>query len=183
MPVEKRFIFVRDVEKWVKEGITEWELPEGARLTAAAADLIKERGIRLIHAGDAEDKPTPRDAGKDRNPQGGTPETPPNRTPAKGIIAVASTGETPSDPIGSVAARSPYFLLFDENGAFLGPVENPHAGAGGGAGRLVAEFMAERGVRTMIAGNFGRNIRTDLEEKGIRFVEASGQSAEAVRRL
>jgi predicted Fe-Mo cluster-binding NifX family protein len=183
MRVEKRFIFVKDVEKWLKQGITEWELPEGARLTAAAADLIKERGIRLKMAVGAGDDFAPRDAGIDRNTPGASPDVQPEGATARGAIAVASSGRTPSDPIGTVAARSPYFLLFDENGAFLGSVENPHAGSGGGTGRLVAEFMAERGVRTMIAGNFGRNIKTDLEEKGIRFIEASGQSDEAVRRL
>ena len=181
--MEKRFIFVRDVEEWVKEGITETELPAGARLTAAAADLIKERGIRLKKTGEAGDKPTPRDGRSDRDTQGGSPDMTPSGTPTKGTVAVASTGQTPSDPIGSVAARSPYFLLFDEKGDFLGSMENPHADSGGGTGRLVADLMAERGVRTLIAGNFGRNIKADLEERGVRFIEATGPCAEAVRRL
>ena len=71
----------------------------------------------------------------------------------------------------------------EEREAFLEAVENPHADAGGGAGNRVAEWMAERGVQTMVAGNFGRNLAADLEKRGIGRVEASGSSEDAVKAL
>ena len=171
--MEKRFIFVRDVEAWIAEGKVEWELPEGTRITDAAADLIKERGIgvRWTKGSGREGAPPA--------PEAGTPAP----APEQGLIAVAAAGKTPSDPVAGVAARSPYFLLFDAGKAFLEAVENPYADAGGGAGNRVGEWMAERGVQTLVAGNFGRNLAADLEKNGIGRVEASGSSEGAVKAL
>jgi predicted Fe-Mo cluster-binding NifX family protein len=170
--MEKRFIFVRDVERWLAEGKDTKELPEGTRITAAAADLIKERGLGIQwRTGPSGEETPPAD------------EEGPHPTGQQGIIAVAAAGKTPSDPVAGVAARSPYFLLFDAEKAFLEAVENPHADSGGGAGNRVAEWMADRGVQTMVAGNFGRNLAADLEKRGIGCVEASGSSEAAVRAL
>jgi bacterioferritin-associated ferredoxin len=41
------FIFARNVQKRIQEGAKEIEIPEGARISAAAADLIKENKIRI----------------------------------------------------------------------------------------------------------------------------------------
>jgi len=41
------FIFVEQVWSLVRSGKTEIEIPEGARISAAAADLIKEKKIRI----------------------------------------------------------------------------------------------------------------------------------------
>ncbi len=169
----KRFIFVRDVEKWLVEGKDTKELPEGTRITAAAADLIKERGIDVRWT---------KGAGREGTPPTVEAETP-VPTAERGLIAVAAAGKTPSDPVAGVAARSPYFLLFDEEKRFLEAVENPHADTGGGAGNRVAEWVAERGVQTMVAGNFGRNLAADLENRGIGHVEASGSGEDAVKAL
>ncbi len=44
------FIFVKDIENALKEGKTEIEFPEGARISSAALDLIKERKIKVKYA-------------------------------------------------------------------------------------------------------------------------------------
>lgn len=176
----RKFIFVKDVEKVLAEGKKEWVLPEGACLTDAAADLVKERGLQLKTVG----PPTgagPSPQGKRRETSDGSQDNLSSVKGTTGIIAVASSGQHPGDPVGSVAARSPYYLLFDSGGTFLSAIQNPYVNTGEGAGRLVAELMAEQGVRTMIAGNFGRNIVTYLEEKGIRNVQFSGKSEEAIQ--
>ena len=41
------FIFAQQVEKILKSGTNEIEIPEGARLSAAAADLIKEQKLHI----------------------------------------------------------------------------------------------------------------------------------------
>jgi bacterioferritin-associated ferredoxin len=41
------FIFVKDIENALKKGRTEIELPEGARVSSAALDLIKERRLKI----------------------------------------------------------------------------------------------------------------------------------------
>jgi predicted Fe-Mo cluster-binding NifX family protein len=60
-------------------------------------------------------------------------------------------------------------------------LENPHRETGGGAGPLVANLMAERGVSTLIAQNFGMNIKASLDEKGVNHFEFSGQIGDAVK--
>ncbi len=180
--MNKRFVFVRDVEAWLAEGKQEWALPEDARLTDAAADLVKERGIRIRRTKRAAvESPAAWGAGRETSEVAAAQPTSP--APAKGLIAVAAAGPNPSDPVGSVATRSPYFLLFEAGGTFLGALENPHADTGGGAGRLAADFVEAQGVQTLVAGNFGRNITADLENKGIRTVKASGSGEEAVKAL
>lgn len=44
------FIFAEDVQKLLRGGKKEIEIPEGARISAAAADLIKENKMRVIAA-------------------------------------------------------------------------------------------------------------------------------------
>ena len=43
------FIFARDIQDAVKEGKREIEIPDGARISAAAFDLIRERQIQITY--------------------------------------------------------------------------------------------------------------------------------------
>ena len=43
------FIFGSDIEKLLKEGKQEIEIPSEARISAAARDLIKENQIKVNH--------------------------------------------------------------------------------------------------------------------------------------
>jgi len=45
------FVFVKDVETALKEGRQEILIPEGAKVSPAALDLIRERGVRVVHQG------------------------------------------------------------------------------------------------------------------------------------
>ena len=97
------------------------------------------------------------------------------------LIAVASPGKTATDVVGSVAARSPFFLLFNEKGELVEVLENPYRESGGGAGPLVAELLAKKGVATMVAGNFGMNIKTSLNEIGLHHLAFQGKAGDAVQ--
>ena len=181
----RRFVFVREVEELVAKGQNEMELPEGTRFSAAAADLIKERGIRITFtsgpASDSEKAPeseeNPNDSkGTDINSVKGTKKQ-------QSLIAVVSAGQAITDPVGNVAARSPYFLIFDGQGKLIEALENPYSKIGGGAGPLVANLMADRGVSSIVAGTFGTNIKASLEEKGVSYLEFSGPVGEAVKTM
>jgi predicted Fe-Mo cluster-binding NifX family protein len=175
----RRFVFVEDVEKLLAEGQTEMKLPEGTRFSPAAADLIKEKGIRVTFtSGQAESstKSQESEENKGRAAESGD-------TPLQSLIAVASSGRTINDPVENVAARSPYFLLFDRQGTLIEFLENPYRDASGGAGPLVADLLARRNVTALVAGNFGVNLRASLEEKAINYIEFSGKVEEAVRDL
>ena len=183
MVMARRFVFVREVEELVAKGQTEMELPEGTRCSPAAADMIREMGIRVTFSGgpapdsgktpDSEEKSDGSEAMDTASGRGAEEQ--------QSLVAVVSSGQAITDPVGDVAARSPFFLIFDEQGELTEVMENPHRETGGGAGPLVAVLMAERGVSTMVAGRFGTNIKASLEEKGVNYLEYSGQVGEAVK--
>lgn len=89
------------------------------------------------------------------------------------IVAVASEGTAPSFPLGAVAARCPYFLLFHETGTSVEARANPHKGAGAGA-------QAARSV--VVAGSLGQKMVGALKAKGIRHLELAASAADAVQR-
>ena len=98
--------------------------------------------------------------------------------PAK--IAVAAEGQAPSSQVSAVAARCPYFLLFDEKGTFVEAVANPHKDAPGGAGSQAVDFLAGKGVTVVIAGAFGPKMVGAMHAAGMRYLEFKGNAADAV---
>jgi len=87
------------------------------------------------------------------------------------IIAVASEGETLKAAVSQTAARCPYFLIVDSKGQLLEAVENPYKDTRGGAGVSAANFLAERNVTVIIAGNIGSKMRDELSAQKIAYFE------------
>jgi len=101
----------------------------------------------------------------------------------KGKIAVAAGGRTPADRIGTVAARSPYFLIFDGTGSLLEVIDNPYKETQKGAGPLAARFLAQKGVTFVVAEEFGKNMIQAMKEKGIQYLQFQGSAEGAVNRI
>jgi predicted Fe-Mo cluster-binding NifX family protein len=100
-----------------------------------------------------------------------------------GKIAVAADGKSSAATVSSVAARSPFFLMFGQDGKFLEAVANPHKDAGRNASGLVTAFLSDNGVSDVIAGAFGDKMKNALKQKGIASFEWKGSSAvDAVKR-
>ena len=99
----------------------------------------------------------------------------------KSPIAVAAEGQAAAAQVSKLAARAPYFLFFDGKGGLVEAVANPHRQAAGGAGPQVVEFLAARGVKTVIAGEFGAKMTAAMQGKDMAFRTASGSAAEAVK--
>lgn len=97
------------------------------------------------------------------------------------VYAVAAEGESPDAQVSAQAARCPWFLLFDAQGNLVEAVANPHQRAAGGAGPQAAEFLASKGVQTVIAGEFGPKMADALKRRGMTFQTSSGTAADAVR--
>ena len=91
--------------------------------------------------------------------------------------AIAAEGKSVDSPVSSRGGRAPFYLIFDD-GELEEVVKNPFAVGGGGAGWSVAYLLAEKGVDVVVAGRFGPNMETALEEKGLKAVEISGVSVE-----
>lgn len=98
-------------------------------------------------------------------------------------IAVASEGRTATATVGSAAARSLYFLIFDGSGKFIEAVSNPHQKARSGASSLVVNFLSQQGVSVFISQAFGDKMAGALKAKGIEHFKYKGSADDAVKRF
>ncbi len=89
-------------------------------------------------------------------------------------IAVASDSKETTGQISTVAARAAYFMVFDQDGSLLETIANPHADAAGGAGPSVANFLADKQIKIVIAGRFGMKMSNALKAANIEYVEKQG---------
>ncbi len=89
-------------------------------------------------------------------------------------IAVASEGKDLDSEISSQGGRAPFYLVFEDK-KLVETMKNPFATGGGGAGFSVAYMLAEKKVGLVVAGKLGGNMVSALNEKGIKFKEASGK--------
>jgi len=95
-------------------------------------------------------------------------------------ISVAAVTKDENSEISSLGARAPFYLIFDEKGEFLETIPNPFARGGGGAGFAVAKMLADKGVKSVIAGAFGPNMAGAIEERGLKYYEVSGNAKKVV---
>lgn len=94
-------------------------------------------------------------------------------------IAVASLGKDEDSEVSDKAARAPYYLIF-EGGKLAESLKNPFAMGGGGAGFAVAKMLADKGVKLVIAGNFGGNMASALEEREVGYRESEGKIKDVI---
>ncbi len=97
-------------------------------------------------------------------------------------IAVASCDKTAKAPVSNKAAKCPYYLMFDNKGEMTEVIDNPYGDASRGAGPSAANFLAQKGVTIVIAGNFGSKMINTLKNKGITHFEFKGRVDEAVKK-
>jgi len=97
------------------------------------------------------------------------------------IIAVAATDKTEKAQVSKEAARPPYYLIFDEHGKLVEVMPNPSCDVFRGAGPKVANFLAEKNVTVVIAGDFGHKMTNALDEEGITYYKGTGMVKKAVQ--
>ncbi len=97
------------------------------------------------------------------------------------IIAVAAIDKTEKAQVSKEAARTPYYLIFDEHGKLTEVIPNPFCDVSRGAGPKVANFLAEKNVSVVIAGGFGHKMTNALDEEGINYYEGTGMVKNAVQ--
>ncbi|MBP1717830.1 MAG: hypothetical protein H6Q43_1268 [Deltaproteobacteria bacterium] len=97
-------------------------------------------------------------------------------------IAVGAEGKTTAAKVSAVAARAPYFLIFDGSGKLLEAVDNPYKDAKGGAGTSIVPFLAQKGATVVVAGEFGKNMIQGMKGKGMRYLEFKGSAEEALKK-
>ena len=98
-------------------------------------------------------------------------------------IAVASNGENLKASVSNKAAKCPYYLIFDSKGNLTEVIDNPYEDASGGAGPSAANFLSQKGVTIVIAGNFGSKMINTLKSNGITHFEFKGSVGDAVKKV
>jgi len=99
------------------------------------------------------------------------------------IIAVASDGEALEAAVSHLAARGAFFLIVDSKGKLLEAVENPYKDTRGGAGVSAANFLAEKNVTIVVAGNFGNKMKDALKSQEITYFEFEGIVEDAIKKV
>jgi len=100
-----------------------------------------------------------------------------------GKIAVASEENAVTAQVSGVAARSPYFLIFDRTGTLLEVADNPYKAATRGAGSSVVPFLDQKGVTFVVAGEFGKKMIQSMTGKGIEYLEFHGSVEAALKKV
>ena len=82
---------------------------------------------------------------------------------------------------GGQPTRTESFFLFDKQGAFVEAVDNPYKDARN-AGIPTLDFLANKGVKVLVAESFGSKIVEVMKDKGIRPVEFKGNARDAIKK-
>lgn len=73
-------------------------------------------------------------------------------------------------PIAFRFARAPYFVIYDTETGSLEFISNPYSMQGRGVGPAVAQMLASKGVKKVIAPSVGPNAQSALSYLGIEIV-------------
>ena len=96
-------------------------------------------------------------------------------------IAICSEGPGLESAVDPRFGRCLYFVLANSDGEKLEDVPNPSTGASGGAGVQTAQFIADKGVDVVLAGNVGPKALAALDASNIKiYTGISGTVADAL---
>ena len=98
-------------------------------------------------------------------------------------IAVAAETGTESSKISDKTGRAPFFLIFDDSGAFIKAIKNPAQYQQGGASSRVTTLLKKESVKTLIAVKFGAKMENNLKAAGIEYLKHSGTAKEVVESI
>jgi len=100
------------------------------------------------------------------------------------IICITSEGNDLNSNVDERFGRCSWFLVFNLNDFSYEAVENPYKEEMGGAGIKVVKFLAEKGVKTLLTGNLGKNAKEALEAAKIKVLtDVKGTVKEAVEKF
>ena len=98
-------------------------------------------------------------------------------------IAVAASSKTAKASVSNMAAKCPYYLIFNNKGELIEVIDNPYRDASGGAGPSAANFLAQRDIDIIVAGSFGSKMIDALRNSGKTHFEFKGRVDDAVKRV
>jgi predicted Fe-Mo cluster-binding NifX family protein len=97
-------------------------------------------------------------------------------------IAVAASNKTEKASVSNMAAKCPYYLIFNKKGELIEIFDNPYKDAIRGAGTSAANFLVQKNVDIIIAGSFGLKMINALRNSGKTHFEFKGSVEDAVKK-
>jgi predicted Fe-Mo cluster-binding NifX family protein len=85
-------------------------------------------------------------------------------------VAITSTGNGPNNKIDSRFGRCSYFVIYDTESKSAEYIPNPNKESIEGAGPAAVEFVAARGVKKVISGEFGAKVKSIFDQLQIQLV-------------
>ena len=98
-------------------------------------------------------------------------------------IAIAADGDNPDAAISPMAGKAPWYLIFDEQGAFVQAKANPGRNSDRDSSAAVISLLREASCATVVAGRFGGKLRARLDAENIAYLEQEGSVRAALKRL
>jgi predicted Fe-Mo cluster-binding NifX family protein len=98
-------------------------------------------------------------------------------------IAVAAVEANENSEISEVAGRAPYYLIFDQNGVFLKSIENTGQSSRRGSSSAVVDLLLRESCKTVIAGQFGGKMNSQLKANQIESYERTGIAKDVIKSL
>ena len=98
-------------------------------------------------------------------------------------IAVAAGSKSAKAYVSNIAAKCPYYHIFNNKGELIEVIDNPYVDASRNAGPLAANFLAQRGIDIIVAGSFGSKMIDALKNNGKTHFEFKGSVDDAVKRV
>lgn len=96
-------------------------------------------------------------------------------------IAITATGDSLEAKVDPRFGRCAYFLVVDVDTMEVEAIENAGASAGGGAGILAGQAVADAGAQAVLTGNVGPNAFQTLSALGLSmYTDVTGTVKEAV---
>lgn len=91
-------------------------------------------------------------------------------------IAIASSAKNLESQVDLRFGRCPYFLIIDSETEKFELLNNTSGQAFRGAGVSTAQVIVNKGVKAVIAGNFGPNAVNVLKQSGIKIFKGAGMT-------
>ncbi|MGC9367438.1 MAG: NifB/NifX family molybdenum-iron cluster-binding protein [bacterium] len=102
----------------------------------------------------------------------------------QGKIIVSSTGADLDSEMDPRFGRAPYFLIYDLETDQYESIENSSVQYAQGAGSSASQLVANKGVKGVIAGNFGPNAANALNSFNIKmYVSPGGKISEIIKKF
>lgn len=85
-------------------------------------------------------------------------------------IAITSTGNSLESTLDSRFGRCSYFVIYDTDSQAIEFIPNPNKENVEGAGSASVNLVASRGVKRVISGEFGANVKSIFDSLQIQLI-------------